>query len=331
MKKKLICALLAGALTLTPAFGVGSLLPGMGLQIQVPRTEDKFPAVNTYPGFEDVKEGQWYYENVKLCYETGLLMGTDVGFDPAGTLSVVQVAVIAARMNERVTGDPIPERQSGQSWSDPFVNYMEALGVDIPDDLTRGATRLEFVSILSAILPDSVLPAINSVTSIPDCDDPAVLRFYNAGILTGIDTYGTFAPQGTLLRRECAAIVSRVARTALRLTADLADYTPFTAAGLEPGTVMFQNGVTAKDYLAKVMDRIAALERRDEDLGVEFNWFHTLEDGTTYLSSVKSGALADLGVSVGSNGLPTDPTTAYENFDVQVFYSRYIDLTGETL
>ena len=325
MKKKLICVLLAGALTLTPAFGVGSLLPGMGLQIQVPRTEDKFPAVNTYPGFSDVSENAWYYDNVKLCYETGLLVGTGEGFEPASTLSVIQVAVIAARMNECITGDPIPAAQPGQSWSTPYVDYLKDLGVDLPDDLLRGATRLEFVSILSAILPNSVLPPINSVTSIPDCDDPAVLRFYNAGILTGIDSYGTFAPQGTLLRRECAAIVSRVARTALRLTADLADYTPFTAAGLEPGTVMFQGGVTAKDYLAKVMDHIAALERRDEDLGVEFNWFHTLEDGTSYLNSVKNGALADLGVAAA------DGTTAYENFDVQVFYSRYIDLTGETL
>ena len=325
MKKKLICALLAGVLTLTPAFGVGSLLPTTGFQIPVPRTEDKFPAVNDFPGFGDVKETDWYYENVKLCYETGLLVGTGEGFEPTSTLSVVQVAVIAARMNQAITGEPIPAAMPGQSWSAPYVDYLEALGVDIPHDLTRGATRLEFVSILSAILPDAVLPPINDVKAIPDTDNPHVLRFYNAGILTGIDGYGTFSPQGTLLRRECAAIVSRVARSALRLTANLTDYTPFTAAGLTPGTVMFQSGVTAKDYLAKVMERIAQLERRDEDLGVEFNWFHTLEDGTTYLGSVKNGALADLGVAAA------DGTAAYENFDIQVFYSRYIDLTGETL
>lgn len=325
MKKKLICALLAGVLTLTPALAVGSLLPGTGFQVQIARTEDKFPAVNAYPGFGDVKETDWFYANVKLCYETGLLTGTDLGFEPAGTLSVVQVAVIAARMNAALTGDPIPAAQAGQSWSTPYVDYLKALGVDLPDDLLRGATRLEFVSILSAILPDEVLPAINNVAAVPDTDDSAVLRFYNAGILAGIDDYGTFSPQGTLLRRECAAIVSRVAQAALRQRFTLADYTPFRAAYLEPGTVLFQGGTTAKAYLEKVMDRIAALERRDEDLGVEFNWFHTLEDGTSYLNSVKNGALADLGVTA------SDGTAAYENFDLQVFYSRYIDLTGETL
>ena len=331
MKKRLICALLAGALTLTPALAVGSLLPTTGFQVPVPRTEDKFPAVNTYPGFWDVKESDWFYDNAKICYETGLLTGTDVGFEPAGTLSVVQVAVIAARMNQALTGNPIPQVQPGQAWHVPYVDYLKDLGVDLPDDLLRGATRLEFVSILSTILPDNVLPAVNTVTALPDTDDPHVLRFYNAGLLAGIDPYGTFSPQGTLLRRECAAIVSRVARTSLRQTFTLTDYTPFRAARLTPGTVLFQNGITAKDYLPRIMERIAALERRDEALGVEFNWFHTLEDGTTYLSSVKNGALADLGVAVSSNGTPIDATTAYDSFDIQVFYSRYIDLTGETL
>lgn len=331
MKKKLICALLAGALTLTPALAVGSLLPGTGFQIPVPRTEDKFPVINVYPGYSDVKETDWFYENAKFCYEVGLITGSDVGFEPNGTLLVEQAVALAARMNQALTGDPIPQRQAGQSWSAPYVDYLKGLGVTVPDDLTRGATRLEFVTIMSAILPDHVLPAINHVTVLPDTDDPDVLRFYNAGILVGNDSYGTFAPQSTLLRSECAGLVSRVARTSLRKAVTLADYTPFKAAGLEPVTVLFQNGVTAKDYLARVMERTAQLERRDEELGVEFNWFHTLEDGTTYLSSVKNGALADLGITVGDNGIPVGSTQAYDNFDVQVFYSRYIDLTGETL
>ena len=331
MKKKLICAILVGVLTLTPAFGVGSLLPGTGFKIPVPRTEDKFPVVNVFPGYSDVKETDWFYENAKFCYEVGLITGSDVGFEPNGTLLVEQAVALAARLNQALTGDPIPARQPGQLWSQPYVDYLKALGADIPDDLTRGATRLEFATMISSILPDDVLPAINHVTVLPDTDDPHVLRFYNAGILKGNDAYGTFNPQGTLLRSECAGLISRVARTSLRQSFTLADYTPFLAADLTPGAVLFQSGVTAKDYLEKVMERIAALEKRDEALGVEFNWFHTLEDGTTYLSNVKNGALADLGVTVGSNGIPVGATAAYENFDVQVFYSRYIDLTGETL
>lgn len=309
--KKLLAFVLAGTLILSPALAAG--------------TEEKFPAVNVYPGYSDVKESDWFYENAKLCYETGLLIGSDVGFEPAGTLSVIQVAIIASRLNQAMTGAPIPAVQPGQRWYEPYVDYMEGLGVDLPDDLLRGATRLEFISMLSYMLPDDVLPAINQVTTLPDTDNADVLRFYNAGILAGIDAYGTFSPQGTLLRREGAAIVSRIARTSLRQSFTLADYTPFRAAGTAPGTVLFQNGLTAKDYLPKVMERIAALERRDEGLGVEFNWFHTLEDGTTYLNSVKAGTLSDLGVTQG------DGTAAYTDFDVQVFYSRYITLTGETL
>ena len=53
-----------------------------------------------------------------------------------------------------------------------------------------------------------------------------------------------------------------------------------------------------------------------------FNWFHKAEDGSTYLDSVKQGALSELGVT------RADGTQAYADFDVQVFYSRYLDLSG---
>ena len=325
MKKKLICAILAGVLSLTPALAADKLLTvSVG-------NDGAFPTVNAYPGFWDVKESDWFYNNVKLCYETGLLIGSHEGFLPGDSLSVSEVASIAARMNQTLTGVLIPAAEAGQPWFVPYVDYLGLLGVDLPENVDQPVTRLEFVTILSAVLPDSVLPAINNVTTLPDTNSPDVLRFYNAGILVGNDAYGTFAPQSTLLRSECAAIVSRVARTSLRLVASLTDYTPFQAAGMAPWTALVQNGATARDYLPRVMERIAALERRDEELGEEFNWFHTLEDGTTYLNSVKRGALTDLGVELDANGTPVGATAAYNNFDVQVFYSRYIGLTGETL
>lgn len=111
--------------------------------------------------------------------------------------------------------------------------------------------------------------------------------------------------------------------------------TALTAAGLKADTVLFADGLTAGEYLASVMEGIAALERRDEALGVEFNWFHTLEDGTTYLNSVRYRLLLDREiVRLSERGVATylvEPTEAFTNFDVQVFYSRYIDLTGEIL
>ena len=149
-----------------------------------------------------------------------------------------------------------------------------------------------------------------------------MLDFYNWGILTGVDKYGTFAPDKTLSRAECAAMVSRVARSELRLTFTPADYSPFTAAHLTPDTVMFDSGVTAEEYLITVNNAISAWEAA---LGEDFNWHAVWTDGKSVLTHVKEDSLSALGVTEKQG------TEAYRDFDVQVYYSRLIDLTGETL
>ena len=44
---------------------------------------------------------------VQTCYEVGLMTGTGAGFAPDQVLTVGEVAAIAARMNEAITGDSI--------------------------------------------------------------------------------------------------------------------------------------------------------------------------------------------------------------------------------
>ena len=101
---------------------------------------------------------------------------------------------------------------------------------------------------------------INQITALPDAADAAVLSFYNAGILTGVDDWGTFAPDKTLTRAETAAMVARVARPELRESFSPADYAMFTAAYLKPADVLFTNGVTAGQYLPYVQALIDGLE-----------------------------------------------------------------------
>lgn len=61
------------------------------------------------------------------------------------------------------------------------------------------------------------LPPINQVAELPDTQAEYVLELYNAGILTGIDTYGTFHGSGTLTRAEAAAMLARVLEPDLRI------------------------------------------------------------------------------------------------------------------
>ena len=286
--------------------------------------EEAFPAVNTYPGFADVADTAWYDDTVQVCYEVGLMTGTNTGFAPDQVLTVGEVAAIAARMNQAVTGEAIPMAtpKPGETlpWYFSYVEYLESLGIDVPDP-TKQATRQEFVTLLSAVVPEDMLAPINTITALPDSTDPDVLRFYNAGILTGVDDWGTFAGDKTLTRAECAAMVARVARPELRQTFTPADYDIFTAAGMKPSDVLFTGGTTAGAYLPYVQELIDGLEADCAAQGMEFNWFNTV-DGVTFLDYVKNTALTHFGVTA------KEGTDLYKNFDVQVYYSRLLDLRG---
>ena len=284
--------------------------------------EEAFPKVNEYPGFIDVEAGSWYADPARICAEVGLMQGTGQAFAPDQLLTVGEVAAIAARMNEAITGDPIPmvTPKPGETmpWYFIYVDYLEHLGIDVPDP-TKQATRQEFVTLLAAVVPQDMLSPINTITALPDSTDPDVLAFYNAGILTGVDTWGTFAADKTLTRAETAAMVARVARPALRQSFTPADYTPFTAAGLTPSDVLFTNGTTAGAWLPYVQELIDGLETDCAAQGMEFNWFNTV-DGVTFLDYVKNTALSHFGVTA------KEGTDLYKNFDVQVYYSKYMDL-----
>ena len=95
--------------------------------------------------------------------------------------------------------------------SDP-VNYTRE--ADTP------CTREDFVRTVSYVLLDAnvTLPQINAVSALPDVAEEDtfgsvskdVLDLYRAGVLTGIDAYGTFRGTGTLNRGQAAAILARL-------------------------------------------------------------------------------------------------------------------------
>ena len=117
-------------------------------------------------------------------------------------------------------------------------------------------------------------------------------------------------------------MVSRIARSELRLSFTPEDYSSFTAAYLTPDTAMFENGLSAGEYLTAVNNAIAAWETA---LGDDFNWHHVWTDGKSVLTHVKEDSLTALGVTAETG------TQAYQDFDVQVYYSRLIDLMGGPL
>ena len=102
---------------------------------------------------------------------------------------------------------------------------------------------------LRAVLPDGMLSPINSITALPDTGSADVLRFYNAGILTGTDDSGTFEGDKRLSRAEAAAMIARIVRPSLRRR-----FTPAAAAdGIQFGkmdaTLPFTQALYQRDPL----------------------------------------------------------------------------------
>lgn len=184
------------------------------------------PAAVYTPGqFTDVAAGAWYEGNIITAYELGLVKGkTATTFEPNGNITVGEVITLAARIHS-IYNTGSADFVQGSPWYQVYVDYALANGIIAEGaftDFKAAATRSQCALILSKSVPASELTAINSVEDIPDVSmgagawATAVYTLYNAGVLTGNDKYGTFAPTSNIKRSEIATIVTRIVEPSLR-------------------------------------------------------------------------------------------------------------------
>ena len=207
-------------------------------------SSSNFKKVNDYtPGqFTDVPADSWCAENVQVAYEYGLMGGkSSTTFDPNGSLTVAQTIVMASRLHNIYNGSKV-EFASGESpWYAPQLRYAQENGILTKDFSAYDVPikRADFAVILGAALPEKELKAVNSVEdkSIPDVPEDAsyaaaVYRLYRAGVLTGNDAKGTFAPESNITRGAAAAIIGRMADPTLRKSITLKQ-PPFQAVPVD--------------------------------------------------------------------------------------------------
>ena len=188
------------------------------------------PKVQEAPAFTDMA-GVWCEDAVQTVCQAGLMQGrSDGSFNPSGALMPEHIVTICARLYDLLTGGDgvLPEPADGQSWYEPaYASLTSAFGLDdsqaeaLMDAYRPGqspALRRNLVLLLGWTLQaaDISLPAINQITMVPDCIEPTILSFYNAGILTGSDQYGSFRGGEILNRGQAAAILARLADPAQR-------------------------------------------------------------------------------------------------------------------
>lgn len=178
------------------------------------------------PVFEDVKEGDWYYEAVCFVSGNGIMTGIrDTVFQPFGNLTRAQAAVILYRMD----GKPDVEYQDlypdveDETWytdavmwasENKIVNGYTDTGLFAP---AKDISREEFVVMLYRyaqykdypVSEEADLNSFRDGNEVSSFAQEAMKWAVGAGIIKGRDT-GTFIePQGSANRAECAVIIHR--------------------------------------------------------------------------------------------------------------------------
>ena len=218
--KRLTCVILAIVM-------FAGILPTAGFAADKPDGFNYFIRRNLLQPntFNDISESDWFYVSVKSAYELGLMIGKENGnFDPTSGITIAETLTIAARLNYIYEWgmDVFP---ASTPWYQTYVDYAVSHGIitSAPKNANAPATRAYYAAVMAKALPDEALQEINNVAdgAIPDVklDDKygnAVYKLYRAGILTGNDKKGTFAPDSAIKRSEVAAIVARMVDISLR-------------------------------------------------------------------------------------------------------------------
>ena len=211
------------------------------------------PAVNPAPSFPDV-EGTWCKDEVTVAFRVGLMEGkTSERFDIRSPLTYAQSTVIAARFHELLNGGDgiLPDAADNEVWYRPAAEYLKAncddsmlhtllgyLELD-PSRADKPCIRRDFIWMLAAVLPESTLSPFNDVSAVPDSVSDHILEFYRAGILNGVDEYGTFLEESPLSRGAACAILARIIDPDGRLSVSLKSLDLCRdILGVDPGTVL---------------------------------------------------------------------------------------------
>ena len=224
------------------------------------------------------------------------------------------------------------QRPAPDKWYRDAFYYVESQRLAEPFSTaspydTNAATRGEFAQYTAAAAGE--LEAVNRITELPDTADEAVLSLYNAGILNGLDAYGTFGGTLGLTRAEGAVMLARALEPETRLTFTPAplpylDYT-LTELDTQGGTVNAYTAATGLLCLDFSEEAPAAgtgttpmgILRADGSLlRLEEGVMTWGTDDTGLLPLSKVGPEGGVGVMDAASGEMVLPFGAYETFTV---------------
>ena len=164
-----------------------------------------FAPIGSALPFEDVKNGDWFYEYVAYVYSNGLMDGTGAAaFEPDSGMTRAMVWAILARMDG--------ETVTGASWLEDARAWTVESGVSDGSAPDAPVTREQLATMLWRYAGES--EASGSLAEFADAGSvsswavEAMSWAVESGIITGASET-TLAPQGSAARAQAAAMLMR--------------------------------------------------------------------------------------------------------------------------
>ena len=169
----------------------------------IPALDDELP-------FTDVQDGDWFYDDVRYVYGSGLMNGTSATkFSPNASTTRGMVLTILARM-EGVNTSGTPWYAAGRDWA-------VANGISDGTDMEGSITREQLAAILyryasfkgrDAARLERELSAFADADSVSGWALEAMQWAVGTGLISGSN--GLLRPQSNASRAEVAAILARL-------------------------------------------------------------------------------------------------------------------------
>ena len=184
-------------------------------------------------GFTDVKQTDWFAENVLALVERGVINGFPVPGTGLFEFRPKDDVQVDAFIKMTVTALGFTEIKNGSVyWADPFIAKAKELNLVFDGDFARydrPITRAEMARIIVRALdveyPENLEEysgLIGDYSSIDETYKAFIVKAYYMGILTGY-TDTTFRGNSTAARSEAATIIMRLIDPSKRVTPVLPD------------------------------------------------------------------------------------------------------------
>ncbi len=169
----------------------------------------RITVIDVLDSFKDVDQEAWYAEAVRSCVKDEVMIGTNKGFEPEGT---VTKATVLQTLFNRDGG----EKTDNKVWYADAAKWAETNGlVESADFKDEVITRAETAQFLAAYCELKEWEAKAGETTVDSCADfdtivdddevKAVTYCFDAGIMVGGN--GSLMPTKTLTRAEFAQIL----------------------------------------------------------------------------------------------------------------------------